>query len=630
MPAVSVLPVMSATVTTAYPAPDTHILDSMPSPQGGPEVDSAPSPRTENEDSTTDGTQSSSGQGATPEKGKGAAEIEKSGDPNRKDGGAGAGNVSPSQSHNSYPQALPAHLTPQQPGYYVYQSQVTPEPPSPAGPGGQQVYDVGSFFQQPAAFQNSPFTGAGGHPYAVNPSQQQQQPPHSPSQNTSGSMGGIPPASPLFPRVTGQATAGLLDQHRFDVSLQQRGAPLSPGPPYLASPQLGPAGANPMYANMGPYGATAGPTGNSNSNSSPDEFGGWGDNRNPQNGFGQNSPQISAQGIPIPYVPGMPPPRSANAAGRSYSFEEAMLPPSAESQQQQDQNYSPYGPGQTNAAGGAPATLFAHQQQWGYPGGQPDMYGGNGSPLQPRPTMAYPGLPGGPPRHPPPPHMGPYGGQFYPATSPGPPIQTTTSNKGPDGANLFIFHIPNHFTNLDMYQLFCPYGNLLSVRIMVEKDTGRSRGFGFVSYDSPDAAALAIKELNGFPIGNKRLKVQHKQIRPSDQQHERGHGNNNNAGYDNMGGPHGGGYGRHAMPASLPPSGPTAMNNNSWYYTRGGPPGPGEPNPGSPHDAQLQEDPNNNQTNGQSGEGNPEGEGLSNLDPLRQNLPEVGGGSETH
>ena len=91
-------------------------------------------------------------------------------------------------------------------------------------------------------------------------------------------------------------------------------------------------------------------------------------------------------------------------------------------------------------------------------------------------------------------------GQFYPASSPGPPIQTTASNKGPDGANLFIFHIPNHFTNLDMYQLFCPYGNLLSVRIMVEKESGRSRGFGFVSYDSPGAAALAIKELNGFAV----------------------------------------------------------------------------------------------------------------------------------
>jgi len=95
--------------------------------------------------------------------------------------------------------------------------------------------------------------------------------------------------------------------------------------------------------------------------------------------------------------------------------------------------------------------------------------------------------------------VGPYG-QYFPASSPGPPIQTTSSNKGPDGANLFIFHIPNHFTNLDMYQLFTPYGNLLSVRIMVEKNTGRSRGFGFVSYDAPESAALAIKELNGFPV----------------------------------------------------------------------------------------------------------------------------------
>lgn len=103
------------------------------------------------------------------------------------------------------------------------------------------------------------------------------------------------------------------------------------------------------------------------------------------------------------------------------------------------------------------------------------------------PQMAHYGGPGG-------------GMPYYPATSPGPPIQTTASNKGPDGANLFIFHIPNHFTNLDMYRLFCQYGNLLSVRIMVEKETGRSRGFGFVSYDSPDSAALAIKELNGFAV----------------------------------------------------------------------------------------------------------------------------------
>jgi hypothetical protein len=187
--------------------------------------------------------------------------------------------------------------------------------------------------------------------------------------------------------------------------------------------------------------------------------------------------------------------------GRAYSFEDAMLPPSALDQQDQQGNpaYSPYSGSQASPvpAGG---TLFAHQQQpWGYGGPPPDMYNPPGSPIQPRPTAhpqmgMYAGAMAGGMR----PGV-PYG-QYYPASSPGPPIQTTASNKGPDGANLFIFHIPNHFTNLDMYQLFCPYGNLLSVRIMVEKDTGRSRGFGFVSYDSPESAALAIKELNGFAV----------------------------------------------------------------------------------------------------------------------------------
>jgi RNA recognition motif-containing protein len=63
-----------------------------------------------------------------------------------------------------------------------------------------------------------------------------------------------------------------------------------------------------------------------------------------------------------------------------------------------------------------------------------------------------------------------------------------------------VFHIPNDMTNQTMYEMFAPFGNLLSVRIMVEKDTGRSRGFGFVSYDSPESAAAAIKALNGHIV----------------------------------------------------------------------------------------------------------------------------------
>ncbi len=150
-------------------------------------------------------------------------------------------------------------------------------------------------------------------------------------------------------------------------------------------------------------------------------------------------------------------------------------------------------------------SVFSAQQPWGYntgAGGPPpsspytqqnqqNSHPQLRSPPRGRQGRGSGGPPGGGQQAPP---------NFYPAATPGPPIQTTHHNKGPEGANLFIFHIPNHFTNLDMWHLFCHYGNLLSVRIMVEKDTGRSRGFGFVSYDSPDAAALAIKELNGFVV----------------------------------------------------------------------------------------------------------------------------------
>jgi len=63
-------------------------------------------------------------------------------------------------------------------------------------------------------------------------------------------------------------------------------------------------------------------------------------------------------------------------------------------------------------------------------------------------------------------------------------------------------------TNLDIYNYFIRFGEVISARIMVEKHTGRSRGFGFVSYDNKKSAEAAIKAMNGFQLGHKRLKVQ--------------------------------------------------------------------------------------------------------------------------
>lgn len=98
---------------------------------------------------------------------------------------------------------------------------------------------------------------------------------------------------------------------------------------------------------------------------------------------------------------------------------------------------------------------------------------------------------------------------------PGPPIQMVADGLGPDGCNLFIFHVPNEMTNLDLFNIFSPFGTVISARIMVDNDTGRSRGFGFVSFDDPTSASDAILQMNRLQIGNKRLKVQYKKDKVS-------------------------------------------------------------------------------------------------------------------
>lgn len=84
--------------------------------------------------------------------------------------------------------------------------------------------------------------------------------------------------------------------------------------------------------------------------------------------------------------------------------------------------------------------------------------------------------------------------------------------EGPSGANLFVYHLPHDLTDADLATAFNHFGNVISAKVYVDKYTGESKGFGFVSYDSMHAAEAAIEQMNGFQIGNKRLKVQHKRI----------------------------------------------------------------------------------------------------------------------
>jgi len=419
------------------------------------------------------------------------------------------------QQQQVYPQQVP--------NYYSYPVQANGPPDQPNSPGpGQGGYDVqAAFHQQQAAYFERQY-GSATVP----------QLPLTPGSNSNSHVGmaalGVGPTSPNF---AGQAVFSSTGMDQMEPSNMNRGsnvAPPSPGigltrgfvnnAPGVASTSnalAGYGGVYPTYVNPG--------------------LGGVDERHTPLSPQSSMQQQIYPQSIASPQFPNMPyitnNGNNVNERLRAGSIEE-MLPPSTISSSDSLEQYSQYQQNMRGATSTGGGTLFALPQPWGFSSG--DMYPGsvNANPHSSHIVSGAPGYSGGgsPPRLPPHLSKGPGAGRRggyhgtqashpyfqHTATTPGPPIQTTNSNKGPDGANLFIFHIPNHFTNLDMYKLFCTYGNLLSVRIMVEKDTGRSRGFGFVSYDAPESAAMAIKELNGFVIGNKRLKVQHKQIKTSD------------------------------------------------------------------------------------------------------------------
>jgi len=173
---------------------------------------------------------------------------------------------------NGYPQVIPPHESPQQPNYYgTYgNSQVTPESPSP-----NSRNNGGSFFPAPmgAGFQSSPFTNDATHAYSGAPSSQQ---PSSPTQ----SMGGIPPASPLFPRMTGPMPAmpTYLNTSRGGDTAVSQG--MSPVPSvYTSSGGMYIPGSYPILAGRPNGSSNNNNSSTMNSNNASEEFMGWNDNR---------------------------------------------------------------------------------------------------------------------------------------------------------------------------------------------------------------------------------------------------------------------------------------------------------------------------------------------------------------
>ena len=72
---------------------------------------------------------------------------------------------------------------------------------------------------------------------------------------------------------------------------------------------------------------------------------------------------------------------------------------------------------------------------------------------------------------------------------------------------LFVGNFSFSTTEADLQSLFAPYGNIESVTVVTDRQTGRSRGFGFVEMSDRGEAEKAIETLNGKEFGGRTLNV---------------------------------------------------------------------------------------------------------------------------
>ena len=81
------------------------------------------------------------------------------------------------------------------------------------------------------------------------------------------------------------------------------------------------------------------------------------------------------------------------------------------------------------------------------------------------------------------------------------PAERRYGNVEDENAKLYVSFIPPQLDNAALEQMFAAYGPVVSCRVITDRDTGKSKGYGFISMDSAASAAAAIHGLDGYNLG---------------------------------------------------------------------------------------------------------------------------------
>ena len=107
--------------------------------------------------------------------------------------------------------------------------------------------------------------------------------------------------------------------------------------------------------------------------------------------------------------------------------------------------------------------------------------------------------------------------------------------------NIFIAGLSYNLSEAELEELFAEYGEVVSVKIIMDRETGRSKGYGFVEMADDEAGDKAIAALNEVDMDGKTLSVS--VARPREERPRRSYGNNGGGGYRGGNNSRGGGYG---------------------------------------------------------------------------------------